>query len=368
MIAATLRGPRLVEVVEYPDPVLLDAGDAIVRVARAAICGTDLHAYRGELVGFRPDNVFGHEFVGMVESVGDAVGRFAPGDRVVASDVIACGQCWWCRRADHYQCDHVSLFGYGDVVGPYVPGGQAELVRVPFADTVLGPIPDGIADEKAVFVGDVLATGWTAGVEGAVGAGDVVAIVGCGPVGLCSALASRALRAATVVAVDSNRARRRVAEQLGAVAVTPNAAAEAVLDLTDGRGADVVIEAVGTSASLRASLSLVRARGVVVAVGAHHDPDFRLNTAEAFAKELSLRFAIGDPIRFRDELFALIGAGLLDPTPIVSHRLSLEDAADGYALFDRQEAVKVLLVPPHASGSHPLKSHAPESHAMEETG
>jgi 2-desacetyl-2-hydroxyethyl bacteriochlorophyllide A dehydrogenase len=346
MMAVMLRGPRHVEVVDQPGPSLLDPRDAVVRVAQSAICGTDLHPYRGELEGFRRDTVLGHEFVGVIESVGPATAGLKPGQRVVASCVIACGRCWWCDRAEHYHCPQVSLFGYGEVVGSYVPGGQAELVRVPFADTVLHHIPDHIDDEQAVFVGDVLATGWSAAIDGGVGEGDTVAIVGCGPVGLCAALSSRAQGAETIVAVETSPARRAVAERLGAVSVAPSEAAQAVGDLSGARGADVVIEAVGSDAALAAALSLVRPRGVVVAVGAHHSAAFPLPTGEAFAKELTLRFCVGDSIRHRDRLLSLIASGRLDTGPLVSHRLPLAAAPEAYALFDQQEATKVLLAPP----------------------
>lgn len=345
-----LRGPRQTEVVEQPRPQLRQPDDAIIRVTLAAICGTDLHPYRGELPGFRPDTVLGHEFVGIVEQVGAGATRVSEGQRVVASGVIACGRCWWCDRAEHYQCRHVSLFGYGGVVGTYVPGGQAELVRVPFADAVLHPIPPDVGDEQALFVGDVLATGWTAAVDGGVGPASVVAVVGSGAVGLCSVLCSRALGAATIVAVDSSAARRAGAGAAGATPVAPATALELVRDLTCGRGADVVIEAVGSDNALAAALSLVRPRGIVVAVGAHHATAFPLATGDAFARELSLRFAVGDSIRHRETLLSLIAAGRLDPAPLVSHRLPLAEAPAGYVLFDQGEAVKVLLLPPFPSG------------------
>lgn len=350
MKAVTLRSPRQIELAGAPWPEVQAPRDAVVRVTMTAICGTDLHPYRGEIPGFRPDTVMGHEFVGVVESVGDEVPpALAPGTRVVASDLIACGRCWWCRLGHHYQCPDVSLFGYGEVVGSYVPGGQAEAVRVPFADTVLAPLPPDLDDEAALFVGDILATGWTAAVDGGVTDGDLVAVVGCGPVGLCAAMAATARGAATVVGVDPQPARRRAAIALGVVAVAPTDAAAVVRDLSEGRGADVVIEAVGTPAALWGALDLSRARGAVVAVGAHHAP-YELDTADAFARELTLRFAVGDPIRYAPDLLDLVRAGDLDATRVVSHRLSLDDAPAAYALFDQGEATKVVLTPSGTTG------------------
>ena len=350
MKALTLRGPRRVELAEAPWPEVQGPRDAVVRVTMTAICGTDLHPYRGEIGGFRRDTVMGHEFVGVVEAVGGEVpATLAPGTRVVASDVIACGRCWWCRRGFHYQCPQVALFGYGEVVGDYVAGGQAEAVRVPFADTVLAPLADDLADEAALFVGDILATGWTAAVDGGIGGGELVAVVGCGPVGLCAALSATARGAATIVGVDPLPARRRAATALGMIAVAPSDAAAVVRDLSRGRGADVVVEAVGTSAALAGALDLSRARGVVVAVGAHHST-YELDTADGFARELTLRFAVGDPIRYAAELLELVRAGVVDATVVVSHRLSLDDAAPAYDLFDQGEATKVVLTPSGKTG------------------
>jgi len=230
-----------------------------------------------------------------------------------------------------------------------VAGGQAEAVRVPFADTVLAPLADDLADEAALFVGDILATGWTAAVDGGIGGGELVAVVGCGPVGLCAALSATARGAATIVGVDPLPARRRAATALGMIAVAPSDAAAVVRDLSRGRGADVVVEAVGTSAALAGALDLSRARGVVVAVGAHHST-YELDTADGFARELTLRFAVGDPIRYAAELLELVRAGVVDATVVVSHRLSLDDAAPAYDLFDQGEATKVVLTPSGKTG------------------
>lgn len=345
MIAAVFRGPGRIEVDDVARPALRHERDAIVRVTRAGICGTDLHPYRGEIPGFRAGTVLGHEIVGVVEDVGPDVANVSPGDRVVVSDVIACGRCHWCLRGWHYHCRHVSLFGYDEVVGPYMPGGQAEAVHVPFADVVLAPLPDNVTDEQALFVGDILTTGWTGAAEAGIEPGDVVAVVGCGPVGLCAARAAPVFGAAHVVAVDPVPRRRAAAGEAGANAAEPAFAADAVRDLTAGRGADVVLEAVGTDAALALAIDLVRPRGTIVAVGAHHSTAMPFPTGRAFGLELTLRFAVGVPIRWRDTLLPLIADGRLDPTPIVSHRLPLGEAAVAYDLFDRREATKVVLVP-----------------------
>lgn len=342
------NGPYELELArDLPDPRIEQPRDAIVRVTRTAICGTDLHPYRGEIEDFRPRTVLGHEFAGVVEAVGPEVVGIAPGDAVVASDIIACGRCWACTRGLHYHCEHVSLFGYGDVVGPYVAGGQAEYVRIPFADVVLGAIPEGVDHEQALFAGDVLATGFTAAARAGIEPGDTVAVVGCGPVGLCAAMSAELLGAGRVLAVDQDRRRAAEAERQGAAPIVDDDGGADVLDqvheATEGRGADVVLEAVGTDASLATALGAVRPRGTVVAVGAHATDAFPLATIDAFARELTLRFAVGDPIATRDRVLGLVRDGRLDPSPFVSHRMALDDALEGYRLFDRREATKVVL-------------------------
>jgi threonine dehydrogenase-like Zn-dependent dehydrogenase len=333
---------------DLPLPRPLAARDAVVRVTRAAICGTDLHPYRGEIADFPPGTVLGHEFTGVVEEVGRArPGGLRPGDRVLASDLIACGACWYCQRGWHYQCPSVSLFGYGTVVGQDVPGGQADFVRVPYADVVLSRIPDDLSDEQVLFVGDILTTGYTCAREAGIAPGDTVAVVGCGPVGLFALSSALLLGAARVLAIDPDPARRACAARLGAqpVAIEDGGGVEQVRALSAGRGADVVLEAVGTDAALRTALEVARPRGSVVAVGAHHSEAMPFSTRQAFARELTLRFAVGDPIRTRGELLPLLQAGRLDPTAVISHRLPLAEARQGYQLFDRRVATKVVLIP-----------------------
>nr|WP_223243539.1 alcohol dehydrogenase family protein [Streptomyces sp. CBMA123] len=341
------HAPRDVRIVEAPVPALTGPGDALVRVVRSAVCGTDLHPYRGEIPGFTPGTVTGHEFTGVVERVGAGVRGFRPGDRVVASDVIACGSCWYCARGWHYQCAEVGLFGYDTVVGTTpVAGGHAEYVRIPFADTVLSAIPDEVTDEQALFVGDILATGYAAAERAGIRPGDVVAVVGCGPVGLMALKAAQLMGAAEVLAIDPAESRRATAAAQGAVPLaTGDDLAEKVRALTEGRGADVVLEAVGVDASLRSALEIVRPLGTVCAVGAHASEAMPMPTGLAFGKELTLRFAVGDPISSRDRLMRLIRTGRIDPTFLISHRLPLAEAVEGFKLFDAGHAMKVVLVP-----------------------
>jgi threonine dehydrogenase-like Zn-dependent dehydrogenase len=229
-------------------------------------------------------------------------------------------------------------------VYPRLEGGQAELVRVPHANRSLFAIPEEVSDDDAVFVADILPTGYAGVRQGGVALGDVVVVLGAGPVGLMAVLS--ALGAAReVIAVDGVAERRALAEDMGAVAVTPEEAAAVVASATGGIGADVVIEAAGALPALDASLQLVRPQGTVSVIGAHFEPDYPLNNALMFEKEITLRFTIGDPTRDRERLLATIQAGAMKPSTVITHRMPLAEAADAYRLFDSREAVKVVLTP-----------------------
>jgi alcohol dehydrogenase len=343
MRAVVFAEPGQVTVSEVPDPGIEGPRDAIVRVLVGAICGTDLHALHG-LPGIRPGMVLGHEFVGEVVATGAALTTLAVGDRVVGSDFTACGRCWWCRRGDHWECTERRFFGFGSVFGAPLPGAQAEFVRVPYADTVLGRLPDGCPPEAAIFVGDNLASGYAAAERGGVTPGDTVAVVGGGAVGQMSSLACQAVGAAAVVVVDILPERRALAARHGAITAAPESSRSVVDELTQGRGADVVIDAVGGLRPLQSACDLVRARGTVVSVGAHFDATFPYPVARAFAEELSLRFAIGDGIRLRDRLLALVGAGVIDPTVVVSARVKLDDVPAAYQRLAAHQEVKVLIL------------------------
>ena len=217
-------------------------------------------------------------------------------------------------------------------------------MRVPVADRCLLPLADSVSDEAAIFCADILPTGYASVVRGGVGVGDTVVVLGCGPVGLMSVLCAVGI-AGRVIAVDGIAGRRQLAERMGAETVGPAEAEEVVASATGGLGADVVIEAAGVPAALDASLRMARGRGTVSVVGAHFEPDYPLDNGTMFEKELTLRFTIGDPAHDRERLLGLVAAGRLDPTPVITHRMPLADAAEGYRMFDAREATKVVLVP-----------------------
>jgi 2-desacetyl-2-hydroxyethyl bacteriochlorophyllide A dehydrogenase len=343
MKAVVLRGVKDIRVEHVPNPTIRDSNDAIVQVQRAAICGADLLPFYGLTPGFEYGTILGHEFVGVVIEVGPAVQRVQPKERVVCTSTISDGTCAHCRAGRPSQCQHRALFGYSGVY-PRLDGGQAELVRVPMADRCLWPVPEAVSEEAALFIADVLPTAYGAIRRGDVGIGDLVVVVGCGPVGLMAVLCAVGI-ARGVIAIDPVPTRRELAERLGARAVVPDEAEHWVYTASDGLGADLVVEAAGSPVALDLALRLTRGRGTISVIGAHFEPDYALNAALMFERELTLRFTIGDPVGDRELLLALIAAGKLDPTPIISHHLPLDQAVEAYHLFAQRQATKIVLQP-----------------------
>jgi alcohol dehydrogenase len=343
MRAVVLRAPGDVCVDTVPDPGVEQPGDAVVQVSASGICGADLFPFHGFTPGFENGTILGHEFAGTVVAVGPDVRRIRVGERVVCTSMISDGTCGHCRAGRVSQCHGRAMFGYSGVY-PRLDGGQAELVRVPAADRSLLALDDAVTDDAAIFCADILPTGYASVVRGGVGVGDTVVVLGCGPVGLMAVLCAVGV-AGRVIAVDGIADRRTLAHRLGAETVDPAAAEETVLAATGGLGADVVIEAAGAPGALDASLRLCRGRGTISVVGAHFEPDYPLDNGRMFEKELTLRFTIGDPAHDRERLLGLVADGRLDPTLVLTHRLSLSEAAEGYRMFDAREATKVVLRP-----------------------
>jgi threonine dehydrogenase-like Zn-dependent dehydrogenase len=347
MRALVFKGFGAVEVVDVPKPGIEQPGDALVRVTKAAICGSDLHVVHGRIPGMSPGSVLGHEFVGVVEAVDGDVRRFVEGDRVVGSFTIPCGECWYCGRRLFSRCPDQRVFGYGSFFGD-LAGAQAEYVRVPNADLVLHAIDDSMSDERALFVGDIFTTGFDCASEARIEKGDVVTVVGCGPVGLMAILGSRTFEPSTIYAVDTVSQRLEMAQTLGAVAVDANAVhvPSFVQDRTGGRGADAVLECVGQVAALIDSIDLARAGGRISIIGVHADHEVELPLSTMFVKAVDLKFCGTANIIGRwDVALAMVSSGAVEPDAIISHRMRLDEAVLGYELFDRREALKVVLTP-----------------------
>jgi threonine dehydrogenase-like Zn-dependent dehydrogenase len=349
MKALVFAGVGAVEHADVPDPAIVDDTDAVVRVRCAAVCGSDLHVYRGRETGLDEGTVLGHEFAGEVVEVGRAVGRLRPGDLVVAPFTTSCGACFYCRSGLTSRCRRGQLFGWVER-GQGLHGAQAEAVRVPLADTTLVRVPEGAALEEALFAGDVLATGWFGAESAGAAPGRSVAVVGCGPVGLMAVIAARELGAEPVFALDGVAERRALAARYGAEAIAagdPGAAVAAVRAATDGRGADAVVEAVGTPEATRLAFDLARPGGTIAAVGVHTERHLAIGPGEAYDKNLTYRAGRAPARAYMERLLPLVAARRHDLAAIVSHRLPLAQGARGYDLFDRRAegCTKVLLLP-----------------------
>jgi 2-desacetyl-2-hydroxyethyl bacteriochlorophyllide A dehydrogenase len=344
MRAVTFQAPGRVEVQEVPEPELVEPGDAIVQIEATGVCGSDLHIYHGR-VQVEPGFTIGHEYVGTVIAAGGEVREVAVGDRVVGCFQTACGHCFFCRHGWFHKCDSSRTFGHGATLGS-LQGTQAERALVPSADLVLRRVPEGMSDEAALFAGDVMGTGFHAVLDSGLQMGDVAAVLGLGPVGLCAVQAARAAGAAHVIAVDSVPERLAMAESFGAQAVhleedDPRAAVRAV---TEGRGVDVCIDAVGHPKALDLALRLTRKCGTVQAVGVYAERA-EVHMGLLWIKALRMCSGHANVIGHIDRVLALMSAGVLDPGPLVTHHMRLDEASEAYALYDRREALKIVLRP-----------------------
>jgi len=351
MKAIVYHGSRDLGFEDVPDPKLERDDDAIVRIERTAICGSDLHLYHGPDLPLR-DFTLGHEFLGTVEDVGRDVRGFAKGDRVIVSCTIGCGHCSLCHDHVYSGCMEATKLGpVTNIFGTGLyPGGQAEGARVPFADTNLYKIPEGLSDEQVLFLTDILPTGAMGADLAEVGPGDVAVVFGCGPVGTFAQKVALLRGAACVVAVDLDEGRLAKAAARGCRPLQPQQEDlnEVVKGLTSGRGADCAIEAVGKPELLLQALDVVRPGGRVSVIGVIAGADVSIPfLPTVMGKNLTLRSGIVNPQAYFPKLLPLIREGRLDPTDIITHRLPLSDGVRGYEIFDAHEddVLKVVLEP-----------------------
>ncbi|MDH1263517.1 MULTISPECIES: zinc-dependent alcohol dehydrogenase [unclassified Pseudomonas] len=388
MRALTFHGSHDVRVEQVPDPIIQEPDDIILRVTATAICGSDLHLYRGKIPQVKHGDVFGHEFMGVVEEAGPAVTAVSKGDRVIVPFVIACGDCFFCQLDLHAACETTNpgrgailnkkqipsgaaLFGYSHLYGG-LPGGQAELVRVPKANTGPFRVPDVLDDEQVLFLTDILPTGYQAVVNAGVQRGSRVAIFGAGPVGLMAAACARMLGAEQIFMVDHHAYRLAYAElTYGVIPINFDEVSDpaaAIIEQTPGyRGVDAVIDAVGFEAkgsvtetaltalkletssgvALRQCIAAVRRGGTVSVPGVYAGFIHGFLFGDAFDKGLTFRMGQTHVHPLLPTLLEHIQKGELEPEIIISHRMALADAAEGYRIFDKKQddCRKVILRP-----------------------
>lgn len=350
MRAVVYAGPESVAVEDVAEPRVQDPSDAVVKVRLAAICGSDLHVLNGKTPGMREGGVIGHEFVGEVIEAGPGAARHPEGTRVLGSFLIACGECDACRAARYNFCLKRRALGLGALTGD-LDGAQAEYVRVPTADLnlkALGGAFAGLSDEQALFGGDILATAYYCVALAGSERNDVAVVVGGGPVGLLCAAALRS-KAKTVIVLDTDPHRVAFArDNLGLDAVTADGRTPetTVRAHADGRLADVTVDAVGAVPALKTAMRCARDGGRVVVLGVYGAERYDLPLGMSWIRGLDLRFAGMANVQANwDAALRSVANKTIDPTKLITHRLPLDDAVEGYALFESRQAMKVLLTP-----------------------
>jgi alcohol dehydrogenase len=344
MKALVYHGPDQRSWDTVADPTIIDPTDIVVRIDTSTICGSDLHILKGHVPETTPGTVLGHEAVGTVQEVGAGVTTVVAGDRVLLSCVSSCGRCRFCKEHRYGQC----LGGGGWIFGHLIDGLQAEYARVPFADNSVYKVPEELSDEQVLFLADILPTAFEVGViNGMVSPGDVVAIVGAGPVGLAAILTAKLYTPGRIVAIDLADSRLESALRFGADTTINNGREDAlarVMELTDGLGADVAFEAVGVPATFELTTELIRPGGRVANIGVHGQ-SATLHLEKLWIRDVTITTGLVDTYTI-PQLLSLVSNGRLDPTPFVTHRYALGDTMDAYDTFAdaaNTGALKVVL-------------------------
>jgi alcohol dehydrogenase len=357
MKALVYHGPGQRSWDTVADPSIIDPTDAVVRIDSSTICGSDLHILKGDVPETTPGTVLGHEAIGTVQEVGAAVTNVAAGDRVLVSCISACGRCRFCKEARYGQC----LGGGGWILGHTIDGLQAEYARTPFADTSLYKVPQELTDEQVLFLADILPTAFEVGVlNGAVAPGDVVAIIGAGPIGLAAILTARLFTPSRIIAIDLADSRLARAGEFGADVTINNAGGDVtarIMEMTGGLGVDVAVEAVGIPHTFELAAGLIRPGGHVANIGVHGHPAI-LHLESMWSRDVTLTTGLVDTSTI-PQLMNLIQHGRLDPTVLATHRFGLGDTMDAYDTFADAAttgALKVVLqgspVPRHDHAGH----------------
>jgi alcohol dehydrogenase len=335
------RGPGAKALEDRPVPAIQNPGDAVVRVVKTTICGTDLHILKGDVPTCKPGRILGHEGVGVVDQVGAGVTAFRPGDHVLISCISACGKCEYCRRGMYSHC---ATGGW--ILGNKIDGTQAEYVRVPHADTSLYPVPAGADEEALVMLSDILPTGFECGVlNGKVVPGGTVAIIGAGPIGLAALLTAQFYSPAEIIMVDFDQHRLAVAKRFGATATVDAGngdPAEAVMKLTGDRGVDTAIEAVGVPASFITCENIIAPGGTIANVGVH-GMKVDLHLERLWSHNIAITTRLVDTVT-TSMLIKTVQARKIDPTQLITHHFTLDRILDAYETFGHAASTQALKV------------------------
>jgi alcohol dehydrogenase len=345
MKALVYRGPGFKALEQRPKPILQTAGDAIVKVTKTTICGTDLHILKGDVPTCAPGRILGHEGVGIVDSIGAGCTRFRPGDHVLISCISSCGKCDYCRRGMYSHCE-----SGGWILGNTIDGTQAEFVRIPHADTSLYRLPEGADEEALVMLSDILPTGYECGVlNGKIAPGGTVAIVGAGPIGLATLLTAQFYAPSRTILIDLDDNRLEVARRFGATDTINSGTQDAVVQvmaLTGGVGVDTVVEAVGVPATFELCQALVAPGGTIANVGVH-GCKADLHLEQLWSRNITITTRLVDTAA-TGMLLRAVNAKSLDPAPLITHRFTLDRILDAYDTFGRAaetRALKVIVTP-----------------------
>ena len=348
MNALTFAGVKSIIHKSVPDPAILDPTDVIVQVTMAGICGSDLHVYHGRETGLDNETVMGHELVGIVVEAGSDVKKFKKGSRVLSPFTTSCGHCFYCNIGLTCRCEKGNLFGW--VQGGHgLQGAQANFVRVPMADNTLLPLSNDLSEEKGLLLGDIFSTGYFCAENAGVNSKGVYAVIGCGPVGLMTVVAAVHLGAEKIFAIDQLPSRLEKAKEFGAIPLNPSLVdvKEQILNATNGRGADAVMEVVGSPDALRLAIDLLRPGGTISSVGVHTEKNFSFSPVEAYDKNLIYKIGRCPAHFYAEKLLREEIVQRYAIENIITHRFALAEGAKAYDIFDQKldNCIKPVLIP-----------------------
>lgn len=340
MKALVYHGPGKRALEEKPKPSIKEPADVIIKITHTTICGTDLHIMKGDVPAVTNGRILGHEGVGIIEEVGTSVSNFHPGDNVLISCITSCGKCNYCKKGIYSHCEKG-----GWILGNLIDGTQAEYVRIPYADYSLYHLPAGVNEEAMVMLSDILPTGFECGVlNGQIKPGDTVAIIGAGPIGLATLLTAQFYSPAEIIMIDSDNNRLNVAKTFGATQLVSNNAVEEIMKLTNGKGVDVAIEAVGVPETFDICQSIIAAGGHIANIGVH-GKSVELHLEKLWSSNITITTRLVDTVT-TPMLLKIVLSGKLQPEKLITHRLVLNDIMKAYDTFEnaaKEGALKVIL-------------------------